>query len=92
MKHPVKHLWLPEAPVEAVAELRQVAGQMLLADAVMDTTDIAFDIGDQGMNPGQDLYRLFSRTGYQPLMTAAGESSRKLYPCQPSVLTTTSCK
>lgn len=69
MQHPVEHLRFPKAAVETVAEFRQVAGQMLLADAVMDTTDIAFDIGDQGMDPGQDLHCLFSRTGHQPLMT-----------------------
>lgn len=50
MKHPVKHLGLPELPVAAVAELRQVAEQMLLAGAMMDLLDIASDIGDQGMN------------------------------------------
>ena len=40
MKHPVKHLWFPEATVETVAEFRQVAGEMLGADSVMDTPDI----------------------------------------------------
>jgi hypothetical protein len=89
MKHPVEHLRFPEAPVEAVTEFRQVTGQVLWADTMMDTTNIAFDIGDQGLDPGQDLWRLFPRTGNEPLMVV-GESSRKLYPCQPSVLTTTS--
>ena len=89
MKHPVKHLRFPESTVEAVTEFRQVTGQVLWADAMMHTTNIAFDIGDQGMDPRQDLSRLFSRTGNEPLMTAR-EPSRKLYPCQPSVLTTTS--
>ena len=53
MKHPVEHVRFPKAPVEAVTKFRQVTEQMLLADAVMDTADIAFDIGDQGVNPGQ---------------------------------------
>jgi hypothetical protein len=70
VKHPVEHLRFQEAAVEAVAEFRQVAGQMLVADAVVDTTDIALDIGDQGMDPGQDLQRLGTRTGNQPFMAA----------------------
>ena len=74
MKHSVKHLRFPEAAVETVAEFRQITAQMLGADAVMDTPDVAFDIGDQGMNPGQDLHRLFSRPGHQPLMTETGSS------------------
>ena len=73
MKHPVKHLRFPEAPVEAVTEFRQVTGQVLWADTMMDTTNIAFDIGDQGVDPGQDLRRLFPRTGNEPLMPV-GES------------------
>ena len=73
MKHTVEHLRFPEAAVEAVTEFRQVTGQMLGADAMMDTTNIAFDIGDQGMDPGQDLRRLFSRTGNEPLMTVGQE-------------------
>ena len=72
MKYPVEHLWFPKAAVETVAKFRQVAGQMLGADAVVDTPDIAFDIGDQGMDPGQDLDRLFSRTGHQPLVSGGG--------------------
>ena len=62
MKDPVEHLRFPEAPVEAVTEFRQVTGQVLWADTMMDTTNIAFDIGDQGVDPGQDLRRLFPRT------------------------------
>ena len=73
MKHPVKHLRFPEAPVEAVTEFRQVTGQVLWADTMMDTTNIAFDIGDQGVDPRQDLRRLFPRTGNEPLM-AVGQS------------------
>ena len=74
MKYAVKHLRFPEAAVETVAEFRQIAGQMLGADAMVDTPDIAFPIGGQGMDPGQDLRRFFSRTGYQPLMTETGRS------------------
>ena len=74
MKYAVKHLRFPEAAVETVAEFRQVAWQMLGADAMVDAPDIAFHIGDQGMNPEQDLRRLLPRTGYQPLMTETGRS------------------
>ena len=63
MKHTVKHLRFPEAPVEAVTEFRQVAGQMLGADPMVDAPDVTFNIGDQGMDPGQDLRGLLSRTG-----------------------------
>ena len=44
MKHAVKHLRFPKAPVEAVTEFRQVTGQVLGADAVMDPTNIPFDV------------------------------------------------
>jgi len=63
MKHTVKHLRFPEATVEAVTEFRQVTGQVLWADTMMDTTNIAFDIGDQGVDPGQDFRRLFPEPG-----------------------------
>jgi hypothetical protein len=46
-------------PVAAVAELRQVAEQMLLAGAMMDPSDIASDIGDQGMNWTCPLFKPF---------------------------------
>jgi hypothetical protein len=45
---------------------------MLGTDAMVDAPDIAFDIGDQGMDPGQDLGGFFPRTGNQPLMTETG--------------------
>ena len=70
MKHTVEHLRFPEATVEAVTEFRQVTGQVLWADAMIDTANITFDIGDQGMDPRQDLRRLFSRTRNEPFMTA----------------------
>ena len=76
MKHPVKHLRFPETAIETVAEFRQVSGQVLGTDAVMDAPDIAFNIGDQGMDPGQDLRRFFSRTGHQPLMMEIGKHPR----------------
>src|SRR5665647_446453 len=76
MKHPVEHLRFPEATIEAVTEFRQVPGQMFWADSMMDTTNIAFDIGDQGVDPGQDLRRLFPRTGNEPLMMV-GQSIQK---------------
>jgi hypothetical protein len=79
MKHTVEHLRFPEAPVEAVTEFRQVTGQMLLADALMDTADISFDIGDQGVDPWEDLRRLFPRTGNELLMTV-GQGIREAIP------------
>ena len=60
MKHPIKHLRFPKAAVETVAKFRQIAGQMFGTDAMVDTPDIAFDIGDQGVDPGQDLRCLLS--------------------------------
>ncbi len=74
MKHAVKHLRFPETSIEAVTEFRQVAGQMLGADAMVDAPEIAFRIGDQGMDPGQDLGRFLPRTGHQPLMMETGSS------------------
>jgi len=74
MKHAVKHLRFPETLIEAVTEFRQVAGQMLGADAMVDAPEIAFHIGDQGVDPGQDLGRFLPRTGYQPLMMETGSS------------------
>ena len=50
MKHAVKHLRFPKAAVEAIAKFRQITGQMLGADAMVDAPDIAFHIGDQGFN------------------------------------------
>jgi hypothetical protein len=47
MKHPVEHLRFPESTVEGVTEFRQVTGQVLWTDAMMHTTNIALDIGDQ---------------------------------------------
>jgi hypothetical protein len=43
-------LWFPEAPIEAVTEFGQITGQVLGADPMLDTTNITFDIGDQGVN------------------------------------------
>lgn len=74
MKHPVKHLRFPEAAVETVTELPQVSGQMFGADTMMNTPNITFNIGNRGMDPGQDLGRLLPRTGDQPLMTETGSS------------------
>ena len=50
--HPVKHLGFPEASIEAVTKFAQVTGQVLFTDAMINSTDIAFDVGDQGMDPG----------------------------------------
>src|SRR3974390_354362 len=72
MKHPVKHLRFPKSAVETVAKFRQVTGQMFGTDAMMDAPDISFHVGDQGMDPGQDLGSFFPRTGNKPLMTETG--------------------
>ncbi len=74
MKHAVKHLRFPEATVKPVTEFCQITGQVLRADAMMDATKIAFDIGDQSMDPRQDLRGFFARTGHQPLMPDTGRS------------------
>ena len=74
MKHPVKHLRFPKPAIKPVAEFRQVSGQMLGADTMVDAPDIAFHIGDQGMDPGQDLRRFLPRTAHQPLMTETESS------------------
>ena len=63
MNHPVEHLRFPEAAVEPVAKFPQVAGQMFGTDAVVDAPNIAFDIGDQGVDPGQDLRASFPEPG-----------------------------
>ena len=63
MKHPVKHLRFPEAAVETVAEFPQVTRQMLGADAMVDAPDIAFHIGDQGMDPGKTFGASFPEPG-----------------------------
>ena len=64
MKHAIKHLRFTKAAVETVAELRQVTGQMFGIDAMMDAPDIAFNIGDQSVDPGQNLGRLLPRPGH----------------------------
>ena len=72
MKHPIKHLRFPKAAVEKVAKFRQVTGQVFNTDAMMDAPDIAFHVGDQSMDPGQDLGSFFPRTRHQPLMAETG--------------------
>lgn len=74
MKHPVEPLRFPEAVVEPVAEFPQIAGQMLGADPVVDPPDIVFDIGDQGVDSGQDLRCFLTRTRHQQLMPVMGRS------------------
>ena len=86
MKHAVKHLWFPEAAIETIAESRQAARQMLGTDAMVDAQDIAFCIGDQGVDPRQDLGRLLPRTGRQPLMAENGRSVKEAIPSANFVL------
>jgi hypothetical protein len=51
--HPVKHLGFREASIAATAKFRQITGQVLVTDARLHSTDIAFDVGDQGMDSGK---------------------------------------
>ena len=90
MKHPIKHLRFPKAAVETVAKFCQLTGQMLGADAMVDPPDIAFHIGDQGMDPRQDLGSFFPRTGNQPHMTETGSSIQEALALPTSVLITAS--
>lgn len=53
--HPVEHLGFPEASIKAVTKYRQITGQMLVTDAMIHSTDIAFDVGDQGMDPRETI-------------------------------------
>ena len=68
--HPVEHLGFPETSIEAVTKFRQIKGQMLVTDARIHSTDIAFDVGDQGMDPGKQSDRVFSRTSHGRYMKA----------------------
>jgi hypothetical protein len=95
MQHTVEHLRFPKATIEAITKFCQITGEMLGADAMIDTTNIALDIGNQSMHPGQDLRGILARAGDQPFVTA-GELSRKplvaplklrnLSPISPAVL------
>jgi hypothetical protein len=66
MKHTVEQLRFPKTTVKTVAKFRQVAGQVFGAKAMMGATNIAFDVCDQSMHPGQDFRGLFARTGNKP--------------------------
>jgi hypothetical protein len=46
-----------EASIEAVTKFRQITGQVLAADAMIHSTNIAFDVGDQGLDPGNQSGR-----------------------------------
>jgi len=41
--------------VETITKLSEVAIEMLIAHAMVHTTDIALDIGNERMNPGQNI-------------------------------------
>lgn len=56
--------------MEAVAKFRQITGQVLVTDAMIHSPDIAFDVGDQGMDPGKQSDRVFSRTSHGRYMKA----------------------
>jgi hypothetical protein len=68
--HPVEHFGFPEASIEAVIKFRQITGQMLVNDAMIHSPDIAFDVGDQGMDPGKQSVCIFSRTSHNGYMKA----------------------
>ena len=57
MTHAIEHLRFPKAPIETVAEFRQLAGQMLGDDAVVDTPGISFDNGDPNVLGGFGTYQ-----------------------------------
>jgi hypothetical protein len=63
MKHTVEHVRFPEATVEAITKFCQVTGQVLGADAMMDPTNIPFDVSDQGMDPGRTFAASFPEPG-----------------------------
>ena len=75
MHHPVEHLRFPEAAVEPVAKFPQVAGQMFGTDTVVDAPNIAFDIGDQGMDQGKTFGASFPEPGTSHSCWRSGEVS-----------------
>lgn len=58
VRHLVKESPLSETAVEAVAEFRQVAGQVFLTPSMMDAPDIALKVGIQSMHPEEQLHDL----------------------------------
>jgi len=63
MKHRVKHLRFPEAPVEAVTEFRQVTRQVFWADTMVDTTNIALILAIKVWTQGMTLGVSFPKPG-----------------------------
>ena len=63
MKHAVKHLRFPEAAVETVAEFRQVAWQMLGADAMVDTRILPFLLAIKVWTQGKTFGASFPEPG-----------------------------
>jgi hypothetical protein len=57
-------LRFPEASIEAVTKFCQITGQVLVTDAMIDSKDIAFDVGDLGMDLWKQSSRIFSRTSH----------------------------
>jgi hypothetical protein len=76
MKHTVEHLRFPEPAVEPVTEFCQIAGQVLGADAMMDATNIAFDVGDQSMHPRQD-FRVIGASSCNSLINFSDHPGRE---------------
>ena len=60
----------PIPAIKPIAEFRQVMTKMFGTDAVINSTDIALDIGNQGMDPGQEFNRISPRTGNHGLVLA----------------------
>ena len=49
---------LPKAAIKPIAKYSEVSTEMLGAYTMVNASDIAFDIRNQGMNPGQELYEI----------------------------------
>src|SRR3990172_7567493 len=53
----VEQFFFPEAPVEAVADFREVPLEVLLGDPAVRPPDDGFGVGDNAMDPRQELPR-----------------------------------
>ena len=58
MQNEPEQLALPPAAVEAVAELVEVALEVLGADAVEGPTQLGLEVAEDGVRPRQDVQRL----------------------------------
>ena len=53
----------PESPVEPITKLCKISTEMTIANTTINTMNGTLDISNQGMNPGQNLYRIPPRAG-----------------------------